>query len=153
MARAHYVNQALGFELTQPGGDWILEETDEQNTEGVSTALILRHSPSDTAVALQVAPAVATPAQLAEQLVLGLRTQPGFTTTNPEPLPMSEGAVGFDFAAGEHVRGRIVVRKGSPGHIFLMRATWPSSASNAVLKTVNDILQSVRPLPVAPERT
>ncbi|MFL5353133.1 hypothetical protein [Archangium sp.] len=149
----HYVHQALGFELTQPGGDWMLDETDEQTPEGLAIPVVLRHRTSGAQVVLQVAPAVASPIQFAEKLTLGLRSQPGFVTSDPEPLAMSDSAVGFDFAVGDNVRGRVVVRDGSPGHVFMMLATWPTTAPDEVPQAVNALFESVHPLPVAPEQT
>ncbi|WNG35757.1 hypothetical protein F0U60_20245 [Archangium minus] len=148
-----YVHQALGFELTQPGGDWLLDETDEQTPEGLAIPVVLRHRTSGAQVVLQVAPAVASPIQFAERLTLGLRSQPGFVTSDPEPLSMSDSAVGFDFAVGDNVRGRVVVRDGSAGHVFMMLATWPATAPDEVPQTVNALFESVHPLPVVPEQT
>ncbi|PTL82615.1 hypothetical protein [Vitiosangium sp. GDMCC 1.1324] len=148
-----YVDEALGFELIQPGGEWILDQTDEKTPEGLAIPVVLRHRSSGAQVVLQVAPAVATPAQFAERLTVGLRSQPGFVTSDPVPLSMSDSAVGFDFAVGDNVRGRVVVRDGSPGHVFMMLATWPTTAPDEVPKTVNALFESVRPLPVAPEQT
>jgi hypothetical protein len=148
-----YVHQALGFELTQPGGDWLLDETEEQTPEGLAIPVVLRHRTSGAQVVLQVAPAVASPIQFAERLTMGLRSQPGFVTTDPEPLALSDSAVGFDFAVGDNVRGRVVVRDGSPGHVFMMLATWPTSAPDDVPRTVNALFESVHPLPISPEQT
>ena len=144
-----YVDETLGFELTQPGGDWLLDETGEQTPEGLAIPIVLRHRSSGAQVVLQVAPAVASPIQFAERLTLGLRSQPGFVTSDPEPLPLSDSAVGFQFAVGDNVRGRVVVRDGSTGHVFMMLATWPSAAPNEVAETVNTLFESVHPLPLA----
>ena len=141
-----YVDQALGFELTQPGGDWMLDESGEQTPEGLAIPVVLRHRTSGAQVVLQVAPAVASPLQFAERLTMGLRSQPGFVTSDPEPLPMSDSAVGFHFAVGDNVRGRVMVREGSPGRVFMMLATWPSAAPADVPETVNALFESVRPL-------
>lgn len=153
LASRRYVDQARGFELIQPGGDWQLDETDEQTPEGLVIPVVLRHRASGAQVVLQVAPAVASPAQFAERLTLGLRSQPGFVTSEPEPLPLSDSAVGFHFSAGNTVRGRVVVRDGSPGHVFMMLATWPVTAPDEVPRAVNALFESVRPLPVAPHQT
>lgn len=147
-----YVNQGLGFELMQPGGDWLLDESDEQTPEGLAIPVVLRHRTSGAQVVLQVAPAVASPIQFAEKLTMGLRSQPGFVTSDPEPLPLSDSAVGFNFAVGDNVRGRVVVRDGSPGHVFMMLATWPTAAPDEVPQAVNALFESVRPLPVAPDQ-
>jgi hypothetical protein len=89
---------------------------------------------------------VASPLQFAERLTMGLRSQPGFVTSDPEPLPMSDSAVGFNFAVGDSVRGRVMVREGSPGRVFMMLATWPAAAPAEVPATVNALFESVRPL-------
>ncbi|WP_375772404.1 hypothetical protein NR798_16455 [Archangium gephyra] len=151
-ASRRYVDEAMGFELIQPGGDWQLDQTDEQTPEGLTIPVVLKHRTSGAQVVLQVAPAVATPAQFAERLTMGLRSQPGFVTSEPEPLPMSDSAVGFHFAVGDSVRGRVVVRDGSAGHVFMMLATWPASAPDEVPQTVNALFESVRPLPISPEQ-
>ncbi|WP_306818668.1 hypothetical protein [Archangium lipolyticum] len=148
-----YVDQALGFELTQPGDGWTLDQTDEQTPEGLTIPVVLRHRASGAQIVLQVAPAVATPAQFAEKLTMGLRSQPGFVTSDPEPMPMSDSAVGFHFAVGDNVRGRVVVRDGSPGHVFMMLATWPSVAPDEVPAAVNALFESVHPLPTMPDQT
>ncbi len=148
-ASQRYVDETLGFELTQPGGDWLLDETDEQTPEGLAIPVVLRHRTSGAQMVLQVAPAVASPVQFAERLTMGLRSQPGFTTSDPEPEPLSDSAVGFHFTVGENVRGRVVVRDGSAGHVFMMLATWPSAAPADVPETVEALFQSVHPLPVA----
>ncbi|ATB32366.1 hypothetical protein [Melittangium boletus] len=148
-----YVDQTLGFELTQPGGDWLLDETGEQTPEGLAIPVVLHHRTSGAQMVLQVAPAVASPIQFAERLTMGLRSQPGFVTSDPEPLPLSDSAVGFHFAVGDNVRGRVVVRDGSAGHVFMMLATWPTAAPEEVPETVDALFESVHPLPLAPEQT
>ncbi|MFP2908017.1 hypothetical protein ACLESD_23800 [Pyxidicoccus sp. 3LFB2] len=106
-----YVDEDLGFEIIRPTADWQLDETNERTPEGLSIPVILRHQASGAQVVLQVAPAVASPTQFAERLTEGLRQQPGFTTTDPAPIPLSENAVGFDFTVGDSVLGRVAVRE------------------------------------------
>ncbi|HSP77719.1 MAG TPA: hypothetical protein VLQ93_04285 [Myxococcaceae bacterium] len=142
-----YVDEELGFEFTRPGGEWLLDETDEETPEGLAIPVVLRHRSSGAQVVLQVAPAVATPTQFAERLTVGLRSQPGFSTTDPHPLRLSDSAVGFDFSVGDSVRGRVAVRDGSPGRVFMMLATWPTTASAEVLRNVDAVFESIRPLP------
>ena len=147
-----YVDLALGFEITRPGDDWLMDEPGEQTPEGLVIPIVLRHRTSGAQVVMQVAPAVASPAQFAERLTIGLRSQPGFVTSEPEPLPVSDNAVGFNFAAGNNVRGRVMVCEGSPGRVFMMLATWPAEAPEEVPEGVNALFQSVRPLDV-PDQT
>jgi hypothetical protein len=142
----HYVHENLGFEIVRPSSEWQLDETDETTPEGLAIPVVLRHRETGAQVVLQVAPAVATPSQFAERLTEGLRQQPGFVTSDPAPIPLSESAVGFDFTVGDGVRGRVAVRDGSPGHVFMMLATWPTSAPDGVPQSVDALFESVRPL-------
>lgn len=145
-AASRYVDEDLGFEIVRPSMEWLLDETDEQSPEGLRIPVVLRHRVSGAQMVLQVAPAVATPSQFAERLTEGLRAQPGFTTSDPEPIALSDSAVGFDFQVGEGVRGRVAVREGSPGRIFMMLATWPASAPGDVPRSVDALFEGVRPL-------
>jgi hypothetical protein len=142
-----YVDEELGFEISRPSGDWQLEQTDERTPEGLVIPVILRNRASGAQVVLQVAPAVATPTQFAERLTVGLRTQPGFTTTDPEPLPLSDSAVGFRFTMGEAVQGKVAVLDGGEDRVFMMMATWPSRAPAGVQESVDAIIGSVHALP------
>ncbi|MBZ4422401.1 hypothetical protein [Myxococcus sp. RHSTA-1-4] len=142
-----YVDEDLGFEIVRPTADWELDETNERTPEGLSIPVILRHNTSGAQVVLQVAPAVASPTQFAERLTEGLRQQPGFTTTDPAPIPLSEDAVGFDFQVGDTVLGRVAVREGRPGRVLMMLATWPAQASSDVTRSVDALIEGVRPLP------
>lgn len=142
-----YVDEDLGFEIIRPTADWQLDETNERTPEGLSIPVILRHHTSGAQVVLQVAPAVASPTQFAERLTEGLRQQPGFTTTDPAPIPLSENAVGFDFTVGDAVLGRVAVREGRPGHVLMMLATWPAQSPEGVTQSVDALIEGVRPLP------
>ena len=97
---------------------------------------------------VQVAPPIATPTQFAERLVAGLRSYQGFTATDPEPLPISDDAVGFRFAMKNRVRGRIAVRPGT-GNVLMIVATWPVDASDGITDDVDQIFVSVRPIPAS----
>ncbi|AGC46735.1 putative lipoprotein [Myxococcus stipitatus DSM 14675] len=142
-----YVDEELGFEVVRPSDEWQLDATNERTPEGLSIPVILRHPPSGAQVVVQVAPAVATPTQFAERLTEGLRQQPGFTTTDPVPLTLSDTAVGFDFQVGDGVNGRVVVREGREGRILMMLATWPAQAVASVIQNVDALLIGIRPLP------
>jgi hypothetical protein len=146
-----YVDEDLGFEIVRPTAEWQLDETEEQNTpEGMAIPVVLKHRTSGAQVVLQVAPAVATPTQFAERLSQGLREQPGFVASDPEPLKLSESAVGFDFSVGDGVRGRVAVTEGSPGRVFMMLATCPAEASEDVSRSVEALFGGVRPFPEQP---
>jgi len=144
-----YVDEDLGFEIVRPTAEWQLDETEEQNSpEGMAIPVILKHRTSGAQVVLQVAPAVATPTQFAERLSEGLREQPGFVASDPEPLPLSDSAVGFNFVVeGGGVRGRVAVTEGSPGRVFMMLATWPETAPEDVSRSVEALFGAVHPLP------
>ena len=152
-AERRYVDEELGFEISRPSGEWQLEQTDERSPEGLVIPVILRNRASGAQVVLQVAPAVATPTQFAERLTVGLRTQPGFTTTEPEPLPLSDSAVGFRFTMGEAVHGKVAVLDGGADRVFMMMATWPARAPAEVLESVDAIIGSVHALPRAGQGT
>ncbi len=141
-----YSDPELGFEIVRPSGDWQLDALDEKTAEGVSIPVVLRHRETGAQVVVQIAPAVATPTQFAERLTDGLRQQPGFTATDPEPLGLSERAVGFNFAAGEKVQGRVAVREGSAGRVFMLLATWPTNVAEGVPSNIDQIFESVKPI-------
>jgi hypothetical protein len=147
-ANRRYVDPQLGFEVAQPsGGDWQLDASGDSTDEGIAVPVILRHR-GGAQVVVQVAPAIATPTQFAERLVSGLRGYQGFTATDPEPLPISDDAVGFRFTMEDRVRGRIAVRPGI-GNVLMVVATWPMDASDGVRADVDQILVSVRPIPAS----
>ncbi len=146
-----YVDEDLGFEIVRATTEWQLTEREEERSaEGLSIPVVLRHRMSHAEVVLQVAPAVASPVQFAERLNAGLREQPGFVATELEPLPLSDSAVGFHFEVaqdGKSMRGRVAVTEGSPGHVFMMLATWPVDAPEGVSQSVEALFGAVRPLP------
>jgi len=142
-----YVDPELGFEVARPTGDWQLDASGEFTSEGIAIPVVLRHRDSGAQVVIQVAPAIATPTQFAERLVSGLRSYGGFTASDPEPLPLSDDAVGFRFALEDKVLGRIAVRAGGSGKVLMLVATWPADASAAVTEGVDQIFISVRPFP------
>jgi hypothetical protein len=140
------VDPELGFEIVRPDGSWQMDVNDDLTPEGVATPVVLRHKDSGAQVVLQVAPAIATPTQYAERLTNGLKAHSGFTTTDPEPLPLSESAVGFRFSMGDKVIGRVAVREGTQGHVLMMLATWPANSPD-VSRSVDQIFGSVQPVP------
>lgn len=142
-----YVDEELGFEIIRPSDDWQLDVSNERTPEGLAIPVVLRHSPSGAQVVLQVAPAVATPTQFAERLAEGLRQQPGFITTDPVPLSLSDTAVGFSFKVGDNVHGRVAVRDGQEGRVLMMLATWPAQAVPGDLRNVDALIEGIRPLP------
>lgn len=142
-----YVNPGLGLELARPERDWQIDATEERNSEGTGIPVVLRHAGTGAQVFIHVGPAIATPTQYAERLNFGLRRYPGFTTSDPEPLPLSDDAVGFRFEVGDKVQGRVAVREGGDGQVFTLMATWPSDVSEGLMSEVDQIFGSVRPIP------
>jgi hypothetical protein len=143
-----YVDEDLGFEIVRPTAEWQLDETENQDApDGMAIPVVLKHRTSGAQVVLQVAPAVATPVQFAERLNEGLKEQPGFVASDPQPLTLSDSSVGFDFQVEGGVRGRVAVTEGSPGRVFMMLATWPEDASEDVSRSVEALFGGVRPLP------
>jgi hypothetical protein len=142
-----YVDEDLGFEIIRPTAEWLLDEMNERTPEGLAIPVILRHQTSGAQVVLQVVPTDWSPTQIAERLTEGLRAQPGFVTTDPAPIPLSETAVGFDLAVGEEVLGKVAVREGQPGRVLMMLATWPTRSPEGVAQSVDALIEGVRPLP------
>jgi hypothetical protein len=142
-----YVNPKLGFEVSRPEAHWQLDRTGDPGSEGMTIPVILRHTETGAQVFIHVAPAIATPTQYAERLNSGLRSYPGFTASDPEPLPLSDDAVGFRFAMGEKVHGRIAVREGGKGQVFTLMATWPADVEEGVTTEVDQIFGSLHPIP------
>jgi len=142
------VDADQGFEIVRPEGNWQFEANVEPSpAEGVTIPVVLRHRDTGAQVVVQIAPALATPTQFAERLNLGLRKFAGFTASDLEPLPISDDAVGFRFSMGDKLLGRIAVRQGSKGKMFMMLATWPVDASTGVSSDVDEIFASLRPIP------
>lgn len=142
-----YLDSTLGFQIGRPSDSWQLDATGEVTPDGLSIPVVLRHPESGAQVVLQVVPAVATPTEMAERLTDGLREYPGFSATDPEPLRMREGAVGFAFQMGDQVRGRVAVCEGGRGQMFMMLAAWPRGAEARVAAAVEQIFSSLRPIP------
>lgn len=147
---SRYVDRELGFEVARPSSIWTLDISNEGTVEGIATPVVMRNEETGAQVVIQVAPAVASPHQFAERLTEGMRTQPGFITSEPEPLALADDAVGFRFAMGERVYGRVAVRNGADGRVLMMLATWPANAPEAATLGVDDVFRSVHPVDVAP---
>lgn len=143
---AKWVDETLGFEVTRPSDAWQLDVTNDHTADGIATPVVMRNAETGAQVVIQVAPAVATPVQFAERLTEGMRSHPGFKTSDPEPVALSDGAVGFRFAMGEKVFGRVAVREGAEGRVLMMLATWPGGSTESALVGVEEIFQSVQPV-------
>jgi hypothetical protein len=143
---SRYVDRELGFEVLRPAGAWHLDANSDLSPEGIAVPIVLRNEETGAQVVLQIAPAVISTSEYAERLSSGLRAQPGFLAGEPEPLPISEGAVGFDFEVGEGVRGKVAVVDGGEGQVFMLLATWPLFDPDSASE-VEAIFVSVRPVP------
>jgi hypothetical protein len=140
-----YVDPSLGFEIARPRGDaWRFTPGEGTSTaENVAVPVIVAHRASGAQVVVQVAPAVASPAEFANRLTAGLRARPGFTTSEVQAIPLAEGAVGFGFTMGDQVAGRVAVVGGSSGKVYVLLATWPQDAPPAVISGVDEIVRSL----------
>jgi hypothetical protein len=143
-----YVDAQLGFEVTRPSGSaWQLSTADELSSDGVAVPLIFQHKSSGAQVLVQIAPATATPAQFAEQLTTGMRQVPGLSATDPEPIPLSDSSVGFNFKVSDKVEGQVAVMDGNSGQVLMLLATWPVQSRREVADGVQTILSTLRPVP------
>lgn len=143
---AVYKDPKLGFAVVRPSSDWELEANEFFTEEGISVPLMLRHAPSGSQVVLQIAPDVASPTEYARRMTEGLQGQAGFRTSDVEPIPLTDASVGFFFTLGEDVLGRVAIREGSPGSIFMVMATWPNGASEEVIDSIDSIIASIQPV-------
>lgn len=139
-----WVDAEHGFRIVRPDGEWTFASGASLSSETIEVPLIVSNAAQSAQVVVQVAPAVATPAQFAQRLTSGLRSQAGFETSEVAPIPLAEGAVGFDFEAGQDVRGRVAILEGSEGRVFVLLATWPGDAPRGVESAVARILASMR---------
>ncbi len=145
-SHARYVDNELGFEVLRPTERWQIDVSGELSQEGIAAPVVLRNPDTGAQVVIQVAPAVGSPIQLAERLTDGMRAHPGFVISDPEPVALSDDAVGFRFAMGDKVHGRVAVREGAPGRILMMLATWPADAPEAAASGVEEVFRGVQPL-------
>jgi len=144
-----YVDAQLGFELMRPTGSWRLSITNDPGEDGLVVPITLQHG-SGATVVLQIAPAIATPLEYAERLTTGMQSELGAITGGVEPLGISEDAVGFSFRIESGVAGRVAVREGGAGTVFMLLATWPSTATREVTDGVDAIFASLRPVDAPP---
>jgi hypothetical protein len=106
--------------------------------------LVISSEEDSAQVIVQIAPAVATPNQFAQRLSVGLRARAGFSISEVVPIPLADGAVGFDFRVQDQVHGRVAILEGTPGRIFVLLATWPQDAPASVENDIDHILSSMR---------
>jgi hypothetical protein len=52
--------------------------------------------------------------------------------------------VGFDLAVAEEIHGRVAVVDGGAGRVYVLFATWPFKAPDAVEREVDQIIGSLR---------
>jgi hypothetical protein len=88
---------------------------------------------------------VAAPLEFAERLAVGLRSKPGFETT--VPASSADGShSGFSFQLGDEVDGRVGITDTRDGRLFVLLATWPTNASAELIREVDGIMESLRPM-------
>lgn len=146
-ALARFVDPQSGFEISRPeGGSWQFTAGHEA-PEGILVPVVVLHPATGSQVVVQVTPDVASPAEFADRLAVGLRSKPGFSTTIP--ASSRDGlASGFEFALGQEVHGRVGILDARDGRLFVLLATWPASAPREVVTDVEAIMNSLRPLQV-----
>ena len=140
-----FVDAEHGFQIDKPDVQWRFRPSEDLSTESIAVPLVVTNTEKNAQVVVQIAPAVATPSQFAERLTLGLKSRAGFTTSDVEPLPVADGAVGFDFAVADQVNGRVAILEGEKGRVYVLLATWPKDAAVGVEKDVDRIMGSIKP--------
>ncbi|MHB8416587.1 MAG: hypothetical protein ACYDCL_00825 [Myxococcales bacterium] len=137
-----YVDPRLDFEISRPAGDWLFTPG-QPLTEGIAVPVIVAHPQSGAQVVVQIAPAVATPGELALRLESGLRARPGFSPGSPAPLEGTDDGVGFPFTMGDAVTGRVAILSGS-GRVFVLLATWPTASPATIVTGIDHIVHSLK---------
>jgi len=140
----HHVDAENGFTIDRPNTTWNFFEGSELSTETIAVPLVVSNTDQNAQVVVQIAPAVATPFQFAERLVAGLNSRAGFETTNIQPIPLGDGAVGFDFSVEEEVKGRVAILEGTEGRVFVLLATWPKKAPRGIEQDIDSIIGSMK---------
>ncbi len=143
-ALERFVDAQSGFEIARPGGNAWQFAPGHEAPEGILVPVVVLHPATGSQVVVQVTPNVAPPQEFAERLAVGLRSKPGFTTTVPA-LSGDGSSSGFSFALGEEVFGKVGILDASDGRLFVLLATWPSSAPESVVGDVESIMNSLRP--------
>jgi hypothetical protein len=141
---ATFVDRENGFTIGRPGNGWKFRPGEALNTENIVVPLVVTDEGSGAQVVVQVAPAVASPAQFAERLTSGLQSREGFATSEVQPIPLAEGAVGFDFLVGDQVHGRVAIVEGTAGRVYVLLATWPRGSPEGTETEVDFILGSMK---------
>jgi hypothetical protein len=139
-----YVDPVNGFTIERPDPSWVFRAGEELSTETIVVPLVITNADKGAQVVVQVAPSVATPNQFAERLTTGLKTRAGFATSEIQPIPLAEGAVGFDFEVGDQVVGRVAILEGAAGRVYVLLATWPRGSTEGVSSDVDRILASMK---------
>lgn len=143
-AAERFVDAQAGFEIARPLGDAWQFAPGHEAPEGILVPVVVLHPATGSQVVVQVTPEVASPQEFAERLAVGLRSKPGFTTTVPA-LSDDGASSGFEFALGQEVFGRVGILGVNDGRLFVLLATWPSSAPESVVGDVDSIMASLRP--------
>lgn len=146
-AQKTFIDKEHGFEIARPDGNWTFKEGKDLSTDTIDVPVVIANKSTGAQIVVQVAPAVATPSQFAERLTMGLRSRAGFVTSDITPIPLADGAVGFNFAVANEVSGRVAILEGGEGRVYVLLATWPHGAPGNVEQDVDGILRSLKPMP------
>ncbi len=142
-----FVDGELGFTIERPDGEAWRFTPGGTAPEGIVVPVVVLHEDSGAQVVVQVAPGIATSAEFAGRLAMGLQSKPGFLIGD-----LTEGAdgdSGFEFALSDLVQGRVRVQEGPDHRIFVVLGTWPANAPAAVIRDVDAIMASLTPLVVS----
>lgn len=142
-----FVDAQAGFEIARPQGEAWQFAPGHEAPEGILVPVVVLHPATGSQVVVQVTPEVASPQEFAERLAVGLRSKPGFSTTVPA-LSSDGASSGFAFALGQEVFGRVGILGNNDGRLFVLLATWPSSAPDSVVDDVDVIMASLRPFAI-----
>lgn len=147
LAVARFVDPQTGFEISRPDGAHWQFAPGHEAPEGILVPVVVLHPATGTQVVVQITPDIATPTEFAERLAVGLRSKPGFSTT--VPIAVGDGSVsGFNFALGDEVQGKVGILDARDGRLFVLLATWPSTAPRELVLEVDAIMGSLRPFRV-----
>ncbi len=139
-----HVDAVNGFEIARPSDAWTIHSGEALSTEVILVPVVLLEEAQGAQVIVQIAPAIAQPAEFAERLIAGLTARGEFTTGEVHPVDIARDAVGFDFSAAEQVLGRVAILEGSQGKVFVLLATWPMNAPESLGQEIDAILGSVK---------
>lgn len=141
-----FVDGGLGFAIERPDGEAWQFTQGGTAPEGIVVPVVVLHEDSGAQVVVQVAPGIASSEEFAGRLAMGLQSKPGFAIG--DLAEGADGSAGFEFALSDLVQGRVRVHDGTGGQVFVLLGTWPANAPAVVVRDVDAIMASLKPLVV-----